>query len=322
MTDIFISNFNVKLKNFIIEKRSTGFPYIDNERILHRFDEFCLATHPESTVLSKELVLAWAERKPAESPDGFRRRLHPVREFGRYLVRQGENAYIIPVSLAPKGTPHTPHIFTAEELRQFFTKADEIPADRRHPMLHHTLSVIFRVLYCCGLRPGEVRRLKTNEVDIKRGVLRISESKGHKDRDVVLSADVTELCRKYNSLAETHLPDREYFFSHTPMNPYSKDWLKYRFRKIWLQTGMSCRNGNFPSTYSFRHTFATNKLICWVSEGRDLSVCLPYLSAYLGHAQLSDTAYYIHLCPELLPKTALEKYNEHQCLIPEVTEYE
>lgn len=319
MMPTFTSKFNVRLKSFIREKQSAGFPYDDNQRILQRFDEFCLETHPESTVLTKELVLTWAERRTTESPSGFRHRLQPVREFGRYLVRQGENAYVIPMNFAPKGIRYTPHIFTEEELRRFFAKTDEIPADDRHPLLPQTLSTIFRLIYCCGLRPGETRRLRMCEVDLTQGVLRISESKGHKDRDVPLSFDVLELCRKYHTLAETYMPDRIYFFSSAPGVPYSKDWLKYNFRKIWAQIDIPNSCGNRPRTYSFRHTFATNKLICWMNEGRDLSVCLPYLSTYLGHVLLSDTAYYLHLCPDLLSQETLAKYSEHQYLIPEVS---
>ena len=322
MIQRFNSNFNNRLESFIKEKQACGYPYDDNQRILQRFDEFCLKVHPGSTVLSKELVLAWAERKPSESPGGFRHRLQPIREFGRYLVRQGENAYVIPVNLAPKDVRYTPHIFTQKELQCFFAKADELQRDGRYPLLHYTLSTIFRIIYCCGLRPGEARRLKTAEVDMMHGVLHISESKGHKDRNLPFSPDVLELCKKYNALAEGYIPDREFFFSYSPNLPCSKDWLKYNFRKIWAQTEIHNCRGSRPRTYDFRHTFATNKLTLWMNEGKDLSVCLPYLSTYLGHALLSDTAYYIHLCPELLSKTVLEKYGEHQYLIPEVNEYE
>lgn len=267
MTQTFKSSFNVRLENFIKEKQASGYPYEDSQRILQRFDEFCLEIYPESTTLSKELVLAWAERKHTESPGGFRRRLQPVREFGRYLIRQGEDAYVIPVNLAPKDIRYTPHIFTKEELQCFFVRADELPCDKRYPLLHYTVSAIFRVIYCCGLRPGEARRLKTAEVDMINGVLHISESKGHKDRNVPLSSDVLELCRRYNTLAEAYMPNREFFFSYAPNLSCSKDWMKYSFRKIWAQTkNHNCR-GNRPRTYDFRHTFATNRLILWMNEG-------------------------------------------------------
>lgn len=45
---------------------------------------------------------------------------------------------------------------------------------------------------------------------------------------------------------------------------------------------------------------------------------LPYLSAYMGHAQLSDTYYYIHLVPgqfEIMSGIDLSRY---EVLLPEV----
>lgn len=55
-----------------------------------------------------------------------------------------------------------------------------------------------------------------------------------------------------------------------------------------------------------------------MKEGKDLTACLPYLSAYMGHAQLSDTAYYIHLVPEFFPQMAQMDMGKFECLIPEV----
>lgn len=51
--------------------------------------------------------------------------------------------------------------------------------------------VIFRLLYCCGLRMSEVRSLHTDDVDLDHGILRIMQSKGQKDRMVYLSEDLT-----------------------------------------------------------------------------------------------------------------------------------
>lgn len=45
---------------------------------------------------------------------------------------------------------------------------------------------------------------------------------------------------------------------------------------------------------------------------------LPYLSAYMGHAQLSDTYYYIHLVPGLFEKMAGFDYSASDYLLPEV----
>lgn len=56
----------------------------------------------------------------------------------------------------------------------------------------------------------------------------------------------------------------------------------------------------------------------WLDEKEDLYALLPYLSAYMGHAHLEDTAYYIHLLPEKLMRTAAIDWETFEQLLPEV----
>jgi len=60
----------------------------------------------------------------------------------------------------------------------------------------------------------------------------------------------------------------------------------------------------------------------WLDEKVDLSAMLPYLSAYMGHVNFSDTAYYIHLLPENLLQTDSINWKKLSSLIPRVTEDE
>lgn len=54
------------------------------------------------------------------------------------------------------------------------------------------------------------------------------------------------------------------------------------------------------SAYDLRHNFATQTLMRWIDEGRDVMALMPYLSTYMGHVSLEETLYYIHLLPERL----------------------
>ncbi len=66
---------------------------------------------------------------------------------------------------------------------------------RVSPARHLVIPVFFRVLYCCGLRSSEARLLKVEDVDLETGKLTIRQSKGNKDRNVMMSEDVLDLCR-------------------------------------------------------------------------------------------------------------------------------
>lgn len=63
---------------------------------------------------------------------------------------------------------------------------------------------------------------------------------------------------------------------------------------------------------------ATHRLYHWMCEGKDLNAMLPYLSAYMGHAQLSDTYYYIHLVPGLMEEMSDFAFSSAEVLLPEV----
>lgn len=47
--------------------------------------------------------------------------------------------------------------------------------------------------YGCGLRAGEVVRLKAGDIDREQKIIRVVQAKGRKDRHVMLSADAHEL---------------------------------------------------------------------------------------------------------------------------------
>jgi integrase/recombinase XerD len=57
--------------------------------------------------------------------------------------------------------------------------------------------VLLALSYGCGLRAGEVVRLKVGDIDSAQGIIRIVQGKGRKDRHVMLPADVLKLLRKW-----------------------------------------------------------------------------------------------------------------------------
>lgn len=318
MIRTYSSVFASFIEALIEQKHALGYTYDESMRILSNFDKFCTEYFPTERELSKSLCMAWAVRKDTEGNNGFRNRLMPVRELARYMNRIGIKAFVIPVKLAKKGARYAPHIYTGEELRIFFEVLDDIPSKRNFPIRHLVIPTIFRVIYCCGLRPSEARKLRMENIELLTGKIRILESKGHKDRIVMLSNDVLELCRKYNEKVSCIMPGREWFFPDSDGNLYTKKWFEKTFRVQWSKTNIPQFGENAPRIYDFRHTFATHRLYQWMREGKDLTAMLPYLSAYMGHAQLSDTYYYIHLVPEFFETVSSVDIQRFEKLLPEV----
>lgn len=70
-----------------------------------------------------------------------------------------------------------------------------------------------KLLYCCGLRPAEVRRLRVGDVDLDKGRLNIMESKQHRSRIVMMADDVVEKLLGCNAVISAVMPEREPFLS-------------------------------------------------------------------------------------------------------------
>ena len=56
---------------------------------------------------------------------------------------------------------------------------------------HSTAGIIFRLIYTCGLRPQEARKLRCTDINFKTGEIFISQSKKNKDRIIIAASDVT-----------------------------------------------------------------------------------------------------------------------------------
>ena len=314
----FKSLFSARLYDFVRQKNTLGFSYNESIRLLRDFDRFCYEHFTNESNLTKEICLAWAIRKSSEGNNAFRNRLMPVREFGRYLNRCGESAFVLPPDFAKKGQRHVPHIYTENEIAAIWDIFDHLPLRKNYPIRHFVLPTLIRLLYCCGLRPCEARKLHCADVNLEKGRLNISESKGHKSRIVMLSDEVTDICRKYDSQVSALMPDRNLFFPNSQGKLYTKEWLEKTFRIVRAKAKIDISGEHPPRLYDFRHTFATHRLYKWMHEGKDITAMLPYLSAYMGHAQISDTYYYIHLVPGLFERMSGFDYTMSEMLLPEV----
>jgi integrase len=59
-----------------------------------------------------------------------------------------------------------------------------------------------------------------------------------------------------------------------------------------------------PRPHDLRHRFAIRTLLHWYRCGDNVEQRLPQLAAYLGHAHVSDTYWYLSATPELLALAA------------------
>ncbi len=318
----FVGEFKELLEDFIKHKRSLGFKYDTERDNFRRFSEYTLNHKVENNCLDRELVLGWTARRKNESVKTWEHRSSNTRQFALYLQNKGYEAYMPIKNHKVRRTEYVPYIFTHEEIDRFFQAVDSIlPHSKSNK--HHSFPLLFRLLYCCGLRISEACRLKISDVDFSSGVLFIRESKFNKDRLVPMSASLARMFIGYHDLFNQNNRADDYYFRNKTGTPLKHDHVYRIYRKLLWKAGISHGGkGKGPRLHDFRHTFCVHTLAKQVKEEIDLYTALPILSTYLGHSSVGATQRYVRLTTEAYPELIEKVSQACAFVIPEMKEDE
>jgi len=146
--------------------------------------------------------------------------------------------------------------------------------------------VMLALGYGCGLRAGEIVRLKAGDIDSAQMIIRIVQSKGRKDRHVMLPEEMLLLLRQWWKVrptrydADVPIKERWLFPGRRRGEHLTTRQLTRLFHEATAAAGITKR----VSLHSLRHSFATHLL----EGGLDIR----YIQALLGHEKLDTTARY------------------------------
>jgi integrase len=207
-----------------------------------------------------------------------------------------------------------PYIYSRDELQRLLD-ATAIMEDGRSPLQHVTFRTLLLVLYGAGLRPSEGLRLRCCDVDLAESILSIWDTKFFKSRLVPIGTALAAALGKYH-MARQHLPmpdgSRSAFFASRTGGPIGLNRLETVFVRLREHAGVQKPPDARwqPRLHDMRHAFAVHRLIAWYHEGADVQACLPLLSTYLGHVNVSGTQAYLTMTPELLAQASkrFERY--------------
>lgn len=308
------------LAGFVKEKQAVGYKYKKGASLLRQLDELCICQGLEEETLPKDIVLLWIKRRPNETDATQNGRISIIRCLAEYMLRLNYPAYIYPNRANQIERNHyVPYIFSEKEISNIFYHVDIYPVTSVSPNRHLILPVLFRMLYGCGLRISEALNLKVEDVDLKRGIISIHQAKLDKKRIVPMAPSLSKRCRLYS--ASINMESNAFFFPSPYGGRFDERTIYGHFRKILWNVGISHGGrGRGPRLHDFRHTYSVHCLKKWVTEGKDLSSLLPYLSAYLGHVDLRGTQYYLRLTAELYPDIVAAVEEKFSTMIPEVNE--
>jgi integrase/recombinase XerD len=176
-----------------------------------------------------------------------------------------------------------PQVMSRDETRRLLAVATSLKA-----------RVALSLCYGCGLRAGEVVRLKVKHIDSAQRIIRIEQSKGRKDRNVMLSPETVDLLRQWWKARrgfDTHttpLQERWLFPGRKPGRPMTTRQLNRLFHEA--ADGAGIRKG--VSLHTLRHSFATHLL----ERGADIRI----IQALLGHDKLDTTARYTRVATGMI----------------------
>ena len=138
---------------------------------------------------------------------------------------------------------------------------------------------ILAIIYSSGLRIGELLNLRLRDLDVERRQVFIKNSKGRKDRVVVMAESILPLLHNYIA---TYKP-QEYFAE-------GRDGVKYHAESIRAFLRVSCRRAGIRkrvTPHCLRHSYATHML----ENGIDIR----YIQELLGHSKPETTMIYTHV---------------------------
>lgn len=287
-----------RIDTFIAYKRSLGYVYDTQERYLKHYQRHMEEQYPHLDLPDKVSTDCFLDKYRGQ-PGGLYNAMAPLREFARYMFQLGyRDAYLVPPKQMPKLHPEPPYFFSEEELSAFFRECDSYYAENPGPRARGiVMPALFRVLYCCGLRPKEARTLPSGNVCLAEKYIDIIQSKGPKSRRIFMSDELASYLIRYDSHVAAMFPERTYFFPGDICKSYSAQTLCYNFAVIWKKTFPDWA-GSLPRIYDLRHHFAWATINRWAREGTDVNAMLPYLMRYMGHNCIKHTLYYFRFVPD------------------------
>ena len=256
--------------------------------------------------LTTELAVRWARLPANAAPLYQARRFGVVRGFARYRVIFDPDTEIPPEGLlGPARRRPTPHIYTEAEQSALLAAARRLKS--LTGLRSRTYATLIGLLNCTGMRISEALRLTQDDVDWGQRTLTIRQTKFHKSRMIPLHPTTVQALETYARFRDQchPIPRTDTFFVSQRGAPPTYGTVAHTFGELRTHLpGPQRPEGRAPRIHDLRHTFACRRLLRWYAEGVDLDYAILALSTYLGHAQVSDTYWYLTGIPELLALAA------------------
>ncbi|MGB0864225.1 MAG: tyrosine-type recombinase/integrase [Saprospiraceae bacterium] len=168
----------------------------------------------------------------------------------------------------PKKVKSLPNIFSKNEVKKLLDAVTNLK--------HKSLLML---VYSAGLRKSEVRNLRKKDILFSRKCIFIKDSKGNKDRYVLLADKVIKYLRPY---LKEYRP-KYWLFEGNSAGQYGETSIQ----KIFTDAKTKAKINPYVTFHGLRHSFATHSI--------ENGVPLHFVKELLGHHSLKTTEVYLHI---------------------------
>jgi len=301
----FQSRFAVSLQRYVDLKQTLGRRYASETKVLRHWDNFVCREYPQAHQVHAKVFTEWTKTLTGLTSTGCRFFQRVVRNFLLFHAREHAGIFIPDLLTFPKIAPvAAPRLVSEAEMGRILAVARQLPPSLENPLRAETFYIGFLLLFCCGLRRGELMRLKLGDIQAEQTVLHIRLTKFHKSRLVPLSSSVTVELRRYlQARRQNKLPMiPEAFLMWSPRcspEVYAAESLGFLWQRLCVTAGVLNAKGHPPRVHDLRHSCAVLVLEHWYAQGVDVQAKLQHLATYLGHVSAVSTHHYLKLTPEL-----------------------
>jgi integrase/recombinase XerD len=270
------------LEHLVVERGLAQNSLEAYRRDLARYAAYLKGRHARIAALERAEVPRYllTLREAGLSPRSVARHLSAIRQFHRFLVREGHAAADPTSHLeSPRPWRRLPTILSSDEVERLLAPREATTPQgfRDHAMLE--------VLYACGLRVSELVGLRLADPDLAVGIVRVV-GKGDKERLVPLGDAAVESLRAYLSHGRPRLEKRR-ASPHLFLGRHGRGLTRQMFWQLLKRYARAAGITKRVSPHTLRHAFATHLL----ERGADLRS----VQLMLGHADIGTTQIYTHL---------------------------
>lgn len=286
----FKSFFKDELNYFIKYKRSSGLKYENEIFRLKYIDNILYNLNLKTKKITKETFFKLIERNNMHG-ENYARQYGVTKAFCKFLITNGYKNIYYENKKFNVINNYKPVIFSDDEIIILFRTIDEYKnqcINKKYYKLYYSYSILFRLLYACGLRVSEVAKMTTDNINFSENTINIIDSKRHISRLVVFSNSMKICLENYIKLfnIENGLlfkNSRNKMIRCASIRKYYRNSINKIIttlvNDLKIKYPTYFKDNYFP--HSFRHTKATHLY----NNGTPLL----YVKEFLGHNTISST---------------------------------